>query len=169
MKPGTTFTYIELIDYLLKYSDNVASGALFRKYDRDVYYDYVRSIGADNFTKDWGFAMSAEDCRRVLRSAWGYLEGNYKYSSRIKKVMIESQHKVMLPPGLGGKPIARKYGWDKGAYHDIGIVYDEHPYTLVFMSDMESADWTINGYISKVARLADEIHTELWESVEAIR
>ncbi len=164
MKIGSTFSYIELIEYSLKYSDNIAQGAIKNKYGRELYFDYVRSIGADSFTCDGGWALSAIDGAKVLRSTWEYLEGDFKYSQRIKNIMIESQHQVMLSLGIDDKEIARKYGWDDRAYHDIGIVYDEHPYTLVFLSDMISGDWTVNGYIGKIARTADEIHEQIWEN-----
>lgn len=167
MEIGTTFSYIELIEYSLKYSDNIAQGAISKKYGRELYFDYVRSIGADSFTNDGGWALSAKDGAKVLRSTWKYLEGGYKYSDRIKYIMINSQHKVMLSLGITDKDIARKYGWDDRAYHDMGIVYDEHPYVLVFLSDMISGDWTVNGYIGKIARTIDAIHEDMWNSVES--
>lgn len=75
--------------------------------------------------------------------------------------MCSSVHTVMLSPGLSGKEIARKYGRDYGAYYDMGIVYDAHPYVIVFLSDMDSGYGYVNAYISSVAAEADAAHASL--------
>jgi len=164
---GTSYTYIELVDYMLRYSDNVALDQVRRKYGQYYHHDYVNSIGANGFSVGSGWSATAKDCSLLLRSTYEYLEGDFLYSERIKDDMINSFHQVMLSPGLSGKPIARKYGWDTEGYNDIGIVYDEHPYMLVFMSDMTNGGATVNSYISEIARTADSIHENLWQTVEA--
>lgn len=158
---GSTFTYLELIEYSFRVSDNVAFNELRNRYGTYAHFDYVRSIGADSFTQNGGWSLCAKDGAKVLRSAWEYIEGDHLYSDRIKDAMVYSAHTVMLSPGLSGKPIARKYGWDENAYHDMGIVYDTHPYILVFLSDMTSGGHTVDSYITSVARTCDQIHAAI--------
>lgn len=166
MPHGSAFTYAELIMLSMRYSDNIAQSQLRKKYGTDLYYEYVRSIGADSFTGEWGWEMTAKHGAAVLREAWEYIEGDYRYSAHLKEAMLNTEHKVMLSPGLKGKEFARKYGWDADGYNDAGIVYDEHPYTLVFLSDMTSGDWGVNGYITQVARLVNEAHEKMWGTVD---
>lgn len=161
---GSTYTRLELIQYLLKYSDNVALRELRSKLGYDRYFEYVTEIGADSFTGGYGWNLCAEDCIDVLLSAWEYISGDHLYSEEIKKAMVESVYPYMLTPGLGGKQIARKYGWDEKAYHDMGIVLDEHPYILVFLSDMDSEETATatNAYICRIAQTVSSIHEQIW-------
>lgn len=158
---GSTYTFLELIEYSLRVSDNVAFGQLREKHGMRIYFDFARSIGADSLCEWDGWVLTARDGAKVLRSAYNYIEGNHRYSAEIKDAMVRSTHTVMLCPGLSGKEVARKYGWDDRAYHDMGIVYDDQPYILVFLSDMVSGSAEVNGYISSVARTADLIHGQL--------
>ena len=40
----------------------------------------------------------------------------------------------------------------------MAIVYDEHPYLLVIMTDMDAGGNEANSYIQKLASLVDGIH-----------
>lgn len=158
---GSTYTYLELMEYMLRVSDNVAFAVLRDKYGTERYFDFARSIGADSLYADDGRTVKTRDGGKILKSAYNYIEGDCAFSAQIKDAMCSSVHTVMLSPGLSGKEIARKYGRDYGAYHDMGIVYDAHPYVIVFLSDMDSGYGYVNAYISSVAAEADAAHASL--------
>lgn len=158
---GSTYTYLELMEYMLRVSDNVAFAVLRDKYGMERYFDFARSIGADSLYADDGWTVNARDGGKILKSAYNYIEGDCAFSAQIKDAMCSSVHTVMLSPGLSGKEIARKYGRDYGAYHDMGIVYDDHPYVIVFLSDMDSGCGYVNAYISSVAAEAAAAHASL--------
>ena len=75
---------------------------------------------------------------------------------------MSSIHTVMIGYGVSPKKIAHKYGWDTNAYHDMAIVYDEHPYVLVFMSNMDQGGSQVNAYIQKVVSLIDDFHENFY-------
>lgn len=159
---GTVYTYPELIYLLVRESDNIALRVLDGRYGREAHYDFLRSIGADSMFGNWGWDICAADGAKVLRAAWEYVSGDNTYSELLEEAMLKCAHSVMICPGVWGKPVARKYGWDVDAYHDMGIIYDEHPYMLVFLSDMDAGTAEINEYIHSLVRLADSIHVKMY-------
>ena len=59
---------------------------------------------------------------------------------------------------------AHKYGWDEDSYHDMAIVYDEHPYILVIMSDLDAGGTEENKYIRDIARSIHSIHKNFYST-----
>jgi|GEM_PF-851653 len=160
---GTQFTTRELLGLSMRESDNAAFRMLVRmQEDAQVSYaDFVREIGADTRMIRDIFAQNthARDAGLWMYEIFNYIEGpslfghyllydmlntaptshphftRWEYSSGIgcngwgtdvNTVMIRSDY-----------PLARKYGWANGAFHDAGIVYAPSPYILVILSNME--------------------------------
>jgi hypothetical protein len=78
--------------------------------------------------------------------------------------MLRSTHNVLIPYSVSPLPCAHKYGWDEASYHDMAIVYDEHPYILVIMTDLDQGGSEVNGYIRDVVRMIHDIHRTFYAS-----
>ena len=60
------------------------------------------------------------------------------------------------------KLLEQYFGWDKEAYHDAGIVYNEKPYILVIMTDMDEGGDEVNDYIKSIIKKIDIMHRNFY-------
>ncbi len=159
---GVEYTHLELFEVMLKYSDNVAFAELREIYDTELFKALAKSLGTKAMKKNL-YHASANDLGKVMKAIYNFTEGSSYYASFMKETMMSSIHTVMIGYGVSPKKMAHKYGWDAEAYHDMAIVYDEHPYVLVVMSDMDSGGNEVNQYIQKVVRLIDDLHENFYK------
>lgn len=158
---GTAYTHAELFRYLLRYSDNVA------------YYTLKETYGIENFRllalrQGWKSMwtslsdMSARDGGKIMLEIYRFTESDATYASLMKEAMIGSAHNVVIPAATAGRETAHKYGWDTGAYHDIAIVYDEHPYVIAVMTNYEKGGDEVNAYLREIVSTIDSIHRNFY-------
>lgn len=159
---GVDYTIEQLLDYALRYSDNVA-------YDMLVYL-----FGIDGFNAmidRWGYsvhiaqtaprfpAMSAEFIREAMNRmairsddggpwelAWDALCGSQ--TSYVRGILAD-----------GETPIAVKYGNVASVWHEACYIGGEHPYILVIMSTAVNYKPDVS-YLERVAACAGRIHDE---------
>ena len=60
---------------------------------------------------------------------------NEKISDEILNILYQQQIKHKIPGKLPNMAIAHKTGEDDGITHDVGIVYAEEPFVVVFASN----------------------------------
>ncbi len=84
----------------------------------------------------------------------------------MKDALIDSDQPKLIARVAGDRKAAHKYGWDYGAYHDIGIVYDEHPYAVAIFSEYDSATAAQVEYLDSLLECVDRIHAEYRASLE---
>ncbi|MCR5263729.1 MAG: serine hydrolase [Clostridiales bacterium] len=158
---GTVYTMAELFQYLLLYSDNVAYYQLKEAYDTVLQRNLVSRLGLDAMSKSLA-QISARDGGKILRETYEFLSSGKTYSDFMYDAMTKSGHRVMICSSVSPTVVAHKYGWDRGTYHDMGIVYDEHPYTLTVLTNMDSGSGAINSYIQQVIRAVEKIHKSMY-------
>ncbi len=161
MEDGVQFTYLELVEYALLYSDNVAFAQLRKMFGYTEYYTVASALGVNGYGNGF-MRLSAEDCGRFLEAINAFCEENEAYGPLMKEAMLHSNHIVVIPFGVSPTPAAHKYGWDLGAYHDMAIVYDEHPYIFVLMSDLDQGGGTVNAYLQDIVRSVHSIHKNFY-------
>jgi len=130
---GTTFTELELLNYALSISDNVAFRMLVHRiYGFDGYREFVASLGANSYhvRNVTSGNMTARDAGLKARAMHEYIESGGTYSEHFRDALLANRYPFIV----SDHPLASKSGWDVGAYHDIAIVYAPSPYTLVIMS-----------------------------------
>ncbi len=164
MEDGTELTYLELIEYILKYSDNIAFNEISRLFGYYDYYMAARALGVNAISNGF-LKISAEECGLFLMEIYNFMETDEKYGPIMKQAMIDSNYPVLIPYCVSPTPAAHKYGWDLDAYNDIAIVYDEHPYVLVIMTDLDTGGTTVNRYVQSVVRMIHSIHETFYEGV----
>lgn len=158
---GTEYTYYELLEHLIKYGDSVAYAELKSAYGTVLQKNLLTSIGTGVMKSDPSLA-TASDLALVMKETYSFLDSNAYYAQMMKDTMVSSVHSVMITPGIIGKTVAHTHGWSEGAYHDMAVVYDTHPYVLVFMSDLDDGGEEVNAYINKLASVIDDIHESFY-------
>ena len=78
----------------------------------------------------------------------------------MKENMMKSKHKVMICAAFTEGTVPHKYGWDIDSYHDMAIIYDEHPYLLVIMTDLHDGTDEDNAFVRDVVEMTKQIHAD---------
>lgn len=143
---GKTYTIKELLEYMIKYSDNNATFLLKKNLDVAQFKKTYDNVGlAVPNIMDVNYSLSAEDFSvfmKVLFNA-GYLSiANSEYAL---KLLSECDFKEGFAKGLpAGTPVAHKFGeWGDGGMnhelHESGIIYiDGEAFLLTVMTSGKS-------------------------------
>lgn len=162
---GFELTWKELIDYALLYSDNIAFAQLRQRFGYKYFYEKMAEIGVTGVNRDF-MSLSAEDCVKFLITLNEYFESGSEYAEHMKDCMTKSKHLEMICAHYDEGEAAHKYGWDIGAFHDMALILDEHPYIIVIMTDYEDGGKEPTDFIGDVTELVKQIHAEKYPSVE---
>lgn len=158
-KNGFTLTYLELIEYALKYSDNIALEQLAKVFGYDYYHSMAAELGIAS--KAQGFMhLSTADCIKFLCEIYNYFVSGSEYAEVMKNAMIDSNYSVMIPSAVLPLECAHKYGWDVDAYHDIGIVFHERPFAVAVMTDLDMGNHSDYTYVQKIVKAILKYHEE---------
>ncbi|MGN1346661.1 MAG: serine hydrolase [Eubacteriales bacterium] len=157
MPDGTQMTWRELFEYTLLYSDNVAFAQIRERFGMTSFWNLVDELELAG--PPTGFMnLSVSDCLKFLRELYAFFETDDPYAQFMKENMMKSKHTVMICASFEPGTVPHKYGWDKDAYHDMAILYDEHPYVLVLMTDLHDGEKQDNDYIHALVETTKEIH-----------
>ena len=165
---GTEYTIRDLLDYMLRYSDNVA-------YDVLVYY--FGTEGFNSMMKDWGY-----DVRLGTPSPrWPDITALYMYDSMKETALHSSDGEawavawdalcgstdIVSRPVLsdGENDVAVKYGQYQYVYHECCYVDGEVPYIFTVFTKATHGtyideDFIDADFVSQVAGLAETIVNE---------
>lgn len=158
---GSAYTYYDLLKLTIMHSDNIAFSELRNIFGRKGFNVFSESIGVENPQKKL-YSANAREMGAYLLETYKYFESGGKYADDLKNWMLGTNHRIMIPSAVKPFPVANKYGWDIGAYHDIAIVFDEHPYLLVIMTELENGTRDDNIFIRELAAKINEIHISLY-------
>ena len=161
MEDGIQMTYLALALYALQYSDNIAFAEIRKMFGYTEYLSMARSMGVRGSSHGY-MKLSASDCGIFLGAIYDFTESNEKYGTRMKEAMIASNYPVLIPAGVSPTVAAHKYGWDEDSYHDMGIVYDEHPYILAIMTDLDQGSSKEIAYVRDIVRSIHSIHRSFY-------
>lgn len=160
---GDELTVRELLDRLIRYSDNTASFALSRLFKADEFQDTLLAVGtlpapADK-PRNFLPSVSPKEYANALRDLY-FAKYLSKPSSELILALMadtvyDSQIRMGLPPDI---KVAHKVGFnaDCGEFHDCGIVYlPDAPYILCVMSKKSTRD-EADRVIREISRLVYE-------------
>jgi hypothetical protein len=154
---GVVYSRLKLFEYLLRFSDNVAYYRLKEAYGTELHRALVRRLECGPMSSSLA-SISARDGGKVLRATYDFMLAGRTYSEFMYEAMTHSGQSVMIADVVAPTPCAHKYGWDKGNYHDAAIIYDERPYVLVILTDMDTGSGEINAYIQSIVRQIVKLH-----------
>lgn len=154
---GTVYTYIDLMRLTITQSDNVAFAELRRVFGKKDFNKYMSDNGVVNPVKSL-YTVSASDAAKYLKLTYEYFEGKTKYSEMLKKWMLSTNHRILIPSAVKPTQAANKYGWDRDSYHDTAIVFDENPYLLVILTELDKGSGADNRFICRLSEKINDIH-----------
>lgn len=167
LESGRSYTVLELINRMLRYSDNESSWLLLetvnRKYHEKVYRDV--GLAFPDFTGGVDYALSNEQYGRFFRLIYNATYLNPENSERLAEIMTRSTFTNGIVAGLpAGTLVAHKFG-ERGTphggkfilqLHDSGIVYNPRQHYLLSIMTM-GEDFKAQGEaIATITRYVDQ-------------
>lgn len=156
---GATFTVKELLDYLLKESDNTAYNVLFDALTAEEVMDVYDNLDVEINSRETIPIVSPKSYSSIFRSLYLSSYLSVQDSSYLLDILTKTNFKDKIPAGIPANiSIAHKIGVfdltesDGKVYTDCGIVYfPNRPYTLcIFVKNSESEAKKHMAYISRI-------------------
>lgn len=164
---GRTYTVRQLLDYAMRYSDNVA-------YDMLVYL--FGTEGFNDMVQEWGY-----ETRLTQYSHFPAVTASFMRTAmeQVQQHAADSECRKIVWDGLNGStsgyvrqvlgssvPIALKYGSIPDCWHEVCYVGGAHPYILVILSGAVNYNADVS-FVKNVAKAADQLAAAHQAEVEA--
>ncbi|MBQ8640851.1 MAG: serine hydrolase [Clostridia bacterium] len=157
---GFELTWEELFEYTLLFSDNVAFKQIREAFGMTSFQELAKELSFKGTA--YGFMqLSAADCASFLKELYTFFAAESEYALWMKDLMCRSAHTVMISAAVAPAKAAHKYGWDEDSYHDMAVVFDENPYILVIMTNLEEGGGEVDAYIRSLVQQCRKIHTDV--------
>ena len=157
-QPGANISLRTLIKYDIEVSDNTAHRMIIDYIGKDKLRSYGRSLGSktyldgsDNFGN-----ITAPDAMIYVKTLYEFFNTNSDLSNELKEHFFVAEQNDIELPDLGIKA-AHKYGEYGSVYHDIGIVYDTHPYAVVILTK-EGSSGNFEDKVKDINKHIYELH-----------
>jgi beta-lactamase class A len=164
---GQEYTQDELIQYMIKYSDNISFQVLlntlgvekFNKVFTDLQLYYPDSVVSINdYVTPYQFSL-------FFRTLYNATYLNADSSEKSLKLMSETEFDEGLVAGVpknvkvahkfGVGVVSQQDGTDRGELHDCGITYHpKNPYLICVMTKSEASIAKVSGVIARVSAVA---------------
>lgn len=188
---GTKFTVRQLVEYLIKDSDNTAFAMLSRTYNIWSFVSWANSKYGTNFygARDKkGNAMNsmtAESAGRMLRLLYERAAAGNEDYIWLLDIMKEANKNTFVKYGLADNAngiwdekdrrnieVSHKYGMDVYASNDAAIVhYEDRPYVLVILTDWigytSDNPWWTEGDMRTLSYYVFQLHKYIQSLSEA--
>ncbi len=163
---GSVFTIDELIRYCIERSDNIGFRMLLNRYPAQGFVDWAEKLGIKNLEgiKDLiNGRINADDAMIYLKAINAYIKTDTPGAKKLKEHMLNTINPIIF----ADYPVIRKYGWAKGAYHDIAIIDAPNPYLLVLLTDCDEANASDRGLFWRISyKIQEFTDQENRESLE---
>ena len=162
MQLNSKHKVIDLIEYSIHDSDNIAYKMLMNRYGKDNIYNFWKELGTTNIFKYdtvWGIT-SAKDAAIYMQELYDFYIDNDTYGETLMKHFKNAQWKQISNKDRKYNT-ANKGGWSEATFHDVAIVFEENPYILVILSNTGETDF--NYLFKNTSQLVGEIHEKYWQ------
>ena len=167
--PGQTYTVEQLIEYMIKYSDNNAAALLFNGADKNalnnIYSDLniptVQNVDIANAD-----SVTSQQIAQLFRILYNATYIPRDYSEQALQLMSQSSFTQGLAAGVPDATIVSHklglVGFNVGGVatehelHDCGIIYGRDPYILCVMTRGSSNLVTMESIIAQISRVVYE-------------
>ena len=157
-------TLAEMIEYLLRYSDTVAQRVLLERYPASGFAAYAAGLGL-HYPEDvrgvTSGVISAVDAGVYLAALKEYMDSG-TYGEQLRTHLMSTTNPMLR----SASPLARKYGWDEAAYHDMAVVYAPHPYLIAVLTDKSGGYWEDLNYFATIPQAFEQVMANHWAEVE---
>lgn len=157
---GDDLSIDTVVKHALAVSDNGAHKMLIDYIGFSNLKNYGKSLGATVIlTGGDNFGMqTAKDTNIYLTRLYTLISEN-EYATKFKDYMINDFHSYLNVNNLN---VAHKYGYYQDNFHDIGIVFDKHPYTISVLTKYGNNDY--GSKINEISSKINELHKEYWSA-----
>ena len=165
---GETYTVNQLIEYMIKYSDNNATQLLYNAIDKDtlnnVYGDLGIPIDNDPTASNLDF-ITPQQIAIMFRVLYNSTYLSRNYSEQALNLMSQSSFTNGIVAGLPSSTVAaHKLGLvgiqnstgltTEHELHDCGIVYAQDPYVLCIMTRGMAQLPTLESILANISQVA---------------
>lgn len=162
---GSNVTIKDLVYCALSVSDNTAHIMLMNYIGINNLQEYGKSLGAKNILigGDLFGNQSAEETNIYLKRLYEIIDTDY--GMFLKKTMLNTEYGYLNidPNNIN---VAHKYGDFNIYFHDIGIVFEEFPYTISVLTTERKNNF--EEIINKTAKLVNKLHNKYVEDRKTI-
>lgn len=153
---GEEVSLRDLISYALKYSDNTAHFMLSEFIGISNLREYGKSLGAVNILNsgDSYGNQSASDTNIYLKHAYEIMKNNSNYGTFLKECMTNTYYNYLYLDEENN--VAHKWGWHSIYFHDIGIIFEDNPYTLSILTTYGKDDYKT--IVNDISKKINELH-----------
>lgn len=155
--PGGSYSVATLMDYVLRYSDNIAYKMLIQRFGLSEFKEGLKSIGVSFETYNgYGHCTASEmaamlfdvatydgGCLELIQNAACNASYNWQFGAELSEYKVMQKYGVIKPSNL--------------MYHDIAVVYAPKPYLIVMYTNINYDSADKNVPFRKVGRLIEEI------------
>ncbi|MBQ6687295.1 MAG: serine hydrolase [Bacilli bacterium] len=164
-KIGEEISLLDLMNYSLSVSDNTAHIMLVDYIGYNNLRDYGKSLGATSILTGVGGEkygnQTASDTNIYLKRAYKIML-EHKNGNYLKEFMTNDyQNHLILDNEV---KIAHKYGSYSNYFHNIGIVFDENPYTISILTLHGNSNY--KDVINNIHKKIYELHISFRENLE---
>ncbi len=155
---GNLYSVRELIEYMLTVSDNTAFKILREEYSLWNYNKFCRKeLQIQSVTYE---DVTATDMAKAMAAIYTYIETGSENALLLRDGMARAVFPLIKAPKAD--LLIHKHGWADPAFHDMAIVYQEHPYVLILMSDHCDGTKEDVKMFSDLSRTVKTMH-DTWE------
>ncbi len=166
-KPGEKITIKELVKAAVEVSDNTAHNILLSYIGKNNLREYGKSLGATNtLTSGDGFGnITVDDAIIYMNAIYNFIKDNNELGEELKSFFLNAEQNDLAVPEYHVEA-AHKYGEYKEFYHDIGIVYDKHPYLIAILTKEGRKDF--ENIVKDINKKIYELHLLYYSNREKI-
>jgi len=143
IQPNQTYTAEQLIEYMIKYSDNNAAALLTERLDANFFKGVLSDLGMPLPNSETDSFVTARMYALTFRILYNGTYLSSDFSEKALKLLTETDFKYGIDLGIQGVDVANKFGelsqtQDDGTeiyeLHDCGLVYAKNRYFLCIMT-----------------------------------
>ena len=156
---GSVYTIKTLIEYAIRYSDNIALRMLLDRFKTDGFKEFAEKQGVqdiEGIASVTNSSITVNDAAKYMNAIYNFIELDDTCGTLLKQYMGTTKNSMLT----SSYPILRKYGWADASFHDMGIVQAPHPYILIICSDRDdgtAADFNMfRNICSEIEKLSNQ-------------
>ena len=159
---GTSVTIRDIIKYAIFYSDNTAYMMLLDYAGVNNLKSYAQSLGINSYMDTDKFGhITAYDGYLMFNKLNDIINNGGELGEELRYYFVNSDHNDLM---IGEYSImaATKYGEATPNFHNVGIVYETHPYIVSILTRELSGDH--DQKVRDIARKIYELHLEYYKN-----
>lgn len=152
---NTKYTIRTLVEYSIKYSDNIAHKMLVDRFGMSKIKKYWDNYGNKAIFANGNYFpnMTAKDGYIVMNRLMELYESN-DYGKELMDFFKASR--PFFVTAYGDEEVAHKYGWSGDSLHDMAIAFNEKPYILIVFTKRGNASYS--SFFKEISEKIEDYH-----------